>query len=163
VAGGEDHALAVASESTGELCDARRLADAVHADDEDHRGTDGTGRLVRLRLAVFLAIVFSVRIGPAPELPLRLDRPEQADERLAYLFGLLHPLAAHAAAQVVEDAFSSRQAGIGADQDLLELIPQLVVDLRALKDAEHAPEEAALGAAERPLSLLDEILAELRL
>jgi hypothetical protein len=71
---------------------------------------------------------------------------------------LLDALLLHALADVVQDLLGGLQADIGADQDFLEFLPQVVVDLAALEGADEAAEPGATGALDRLVCLLDELL-----
>jgi len=144
VCGGKNDALAIPAEGAGQLRNAGRLSCTVDADHEDYRGRERP---------VLIALV-------TPELSLAVNRLQQRDkliaERFSYLFGLLHPLFADPASHFVEYHLRRFDPRVGADQNLLELVPQLVVDLGAFEYAGHPPEESALGASERLLgSLVD--------
>ena len=60
-----------------------------------------------------------------------------------------------------QDLLRRRDAGVGADQQLFELVPDLVVDLAAVEDAGDVAEPALAGAFERLFGLLVGLLRAL--
>jgi hypothetical protein len=65
-------------------------------------------------------------------------------------------------AHVVEDLLRGGNAGVGANEDLLQLLPQLVVDAAAVEDAGDAPEPALASAFERLVGALLQLSVERR-
>ena len=75
-------------------------------------------------------------------------------EAVAHRLAVLDALFLDALLDVAEDLLRRRDAGVGAEQHLLELVPQLVIDLAAVEEAGDAAEPALAGALERSLGLL---------
>jgi hypothetical protein len=67
--------------------------------------------------------------------------------------GVADPFLPHPLAHPVEHRLRRLEAGVGAEQDLLELEPEVLVDAAAVEDAGDAAEPAAAGTAERLLRL----------
>ncbi len=59
-----------------------------------------------------------------------------------------------ALADGVEDLLGGVDADVGAEQDFLELVPELIVDFAAIEDAGNAAEPASFGARDGGLGLL---------
>ena len=123
----EHHRLAVADQRPGELADGRGLSRAVDADHEDDRRPP----LVALRpqrparLGVHLGEQFGAEHGP-------------------HLLGGLRTLDLHPGPQVRHDLPGRRDADVGRDQDLFDLVPGVVVEPVPGQQAEQRGTEAGL-------------------
>jgi hypothetical protein len=133
IAGSYDYFLAVLAVGLGELGDAGGLAGAVHADDEDDGGT-GVGR----------------RFFFAPDPAFLAARLEDADqfflEEVADFGGVLDALLLDLELNVGEDLLGGVDAGVGADEELFELFPDLVVDFGAVEEAGDVGEPTLAGS-----------------
>src|SRR5947209_2077467 len=107
VRGNHHHALALRAQQRRELADRRGLAAPVDADDEDDRG---------LRLEI------------EPHLGQREKVLHVAAEALDHLIARLVAVLLGDDAQRVDDLRRRRHAEVGLDEELLEVVPQLVVD-----------------------------------
>ena len=141
VGGGDDHLRVVLSVGVGELADARGLAGAVDADDEDDGGPgDGFGAL-----------------SVAPEAAPRLGRLEDIDELVlegvADVVGVFEAFLLDAALHVFEHLLGGRDAGVGADEQLFELFPEGVIDACAFEEGGEVGEPGLAGAFESLLGL----------
>jgi hypothetical protein len=141
IAGGDDHLLAVLAVGLGELRDAGGLAGAVDADDEDDVGARGWRRLLLAPDAAFLA----AGVEDADKLLLE----EIADDG-----GVVDTVLLDVELEVAEDLLGGDDARIGADEELFELVPDLVVDLAAVEEDGDVAEPALAGAFESLFGLL---------
>ncbi|MCY1414227.1 hypothetical protein D9M71_296700 [compost metagenome] len=126
VAGGEHDLPALQLQLLRQLADGGGLADAVHADHQDHVG-----------IALF-------------DLQRLFHRPQQAGEfflqRLVQRAAVGQLLARHALGQVLDDHAGRLDADVGGQQARLDLVEQLVVDrLAAEEQAGHALADAGAG------------------
>jgi len=67
---------------------------------------------------------------------------------------LLHPLLPDPCAQAFDEAGGGGDADVGADEELLQFLPELVVDARAFKKPRYPPEPGAAGAVEGVVGLV---------
>jgi hypothetical protein len=83
--------------------------------------------------------------------------PEDRDELLPQDFPdadtLLRALLFHPGPDSVEDRGCGFQTGVGADQDLLEFVPEVVCEVGPFEEAAQPAEEAAPGPFDGALSL----------
>jgi hypothetical protein len=122
VRGGDDDFLAVFAVRLCQLGNAGGLAGAVDADDQYACRT-----VVRRRLLL------------APDATLLFAGLEDVDERLledvADSLRLLDAILFDAQLQFAEDLLRRRDAGVSADQQFFEVVPDFVVDLAAVEQA----------------------------
>ena len=135
----QHHALAFGLELLGQLADGGGLADAVHADHQDHIG--------------FLAGVDHQRLLDFRQ-HLAHVLLEQAIERL----GILELLAVRVLHQALNDAAGGIHTKIGGQQLGLQLLEQLVIDLLATEQAEEAGADIFLGTHQAALEAGKEAL-----
>ena len=130
----EEHLLAVVDVEPGQLGDVRRLACAVHADHEYRVRDlavlgDGAGRNVQDSHQLLLEYVdcaIGVRYALVPDAPL----------------------------ESFEELLGGAEADVGGDQQLLELLPELVVQAPGAKEVGDVGEPGAPGLFGGPLGLL---------
>ena len=142
VGGGEDGEVAPLLERPRELRDGGGLARAVYADDQDDEQL-GEG---------------SIPAGRPGGRDLE-DGDELGSEDVAHLGGGGGASLPHLLAHVIEDAFGGGDTGVGGDEDLLKLVPEVVVEVGTVEETAHTTEEAGAAAGERApglrLDLLD--------
>jgi hypothetical protein len=129
VAGGEQHALAVALEILGQLADRGRLAGAIDAGDHDHErfvATDIERLLERLQ-----------------------GRAEDTGERPLDALRGIEPFELGGDLQIVEQARGCLDPDVAGEQQGFEFLEKLVVDLAAREDGLElaAPLGTRLGKA----------------
>ena len=129
VAGGEHDLAAVADEAVRELADRRRLARAVHADDQHD---------VRLAVRVDLQWLRD----------RREDLEHRGTQRAEQGLQVAEFLALHALAQRAEDLLGRLDADVGRDQARLEFVEDLVVDLAARQQVGQVVGEPGVAAIE---------------
>src|SRR5690606_8680579 len=108
VAGREQHGVAFPAEARAELADRRRLARAVHADDEDHEGP--------------ACAVYVERY---------LDRLQKLEQRIPQCFLRRFLRAAFRLAQALDQPRRHFDADVGREEPLLELLERRLVDAAA--------------------------------
>jgi hypothetical protein len=135
VCGGHHHPAAVGMIGVGQLGDGGGLAAAVDA----HHQDDGRSRG---RLAV------AVTPEPTPRLAGSQDGDQLFLEGSPHGGWLPEALRRHALSQTVQHLLRGGDAGVGADEELLQLQPQLLVEGRAVEEAGDAAEPGAAGALE---------------
>lgn len=140
VSGGDHHLLALFAIGLRELGDARRLAGAVDANDEDDVGASVRRRALLAPDAPFLAAGLE-------------DGYEFFLQQVADFCGFLDAVLLDAELKVGEDLLRGNDAGISADQEFFQLFPDLVIDLAAIEEAGDVGEPPLAGAFERLLSL----------
>ncbi len=141
VCSGDNDAIAFFAVGLRKFGDTGRLASAVYADDED----DIRARLGRWTLVAPNAAFLRAGLEDGNELFLE----EIADgDRFLDLFLL------NAELDVGEDLLRGVDPGVGANEELFELLPDLVVDLAAVEKAGDVAEPSLTGAFERLLGLL---------
>ena len=128
VGGGEHDATALGHLHGGELADGRGLADAVHAHEHPHVG------LARHQTELAIRAVVEDRDHFVAHQP---------DQRV----GLDRALGFRPGAHGIEDPLRRREADVGEQHRLFEVVPRGVVDLVPAHAGEHTGERGA-GASE---------------
>ena len=141
IGGGHHHPAAVNAIGVGQLGDGGSLAAAVDA----HHQDDGRSRG---RLAV------AVAPEAAPGLAALQDGDQLLLEGSPHGGGLPQALRRHALAQTVQHLLGRGDADVGADEQLLQLQPELLVEGGAIEEAGDAAEPGATGALEGLFRLL---------
>ena len=109
-----------------QLGDRRRLAHAIHANDEDDVGD---------------AALEDLDAAVADRLLQQADHVGAQD--LLRLGGLPHAALADLRAQLVHQLVGRVGADVGTDQQRLEIIEEILIDLAALEEFDHLLEDAA--------------------
>ena len=131
IGGGEDGGVAAILEGRCELGDGGGLAGAVHTHDEDDEQIGKRG-VPAGRLA-----------GGGVE-----EGDELGAEDVADLGGGGGAGVAHLGADALEDALGCGDAGVGGDEDLLKLLPEVVIEVGSVEEAAEMAEEAGAAAGE---------------
>jgi hypothetical protein len=138
--GGSDYDVsAVAAIGVGELGDAGRLAGAVDADHKHDGRPWGLGA----------GIALAVEPEAAPWLDPFQDGNELFLEDGTYEGRLPYALLLHALLETRQDVLSRADTDVGADEQLLQLEPEVVVDAGALEEAGDAAEPGATRPLQR--------------